>query len=125
MSRGPSNFMHLNFTAWGYWHIARAITEPGWPTANTLARARDGVGRSGLPGHRILAPEMGADVRRVQRGVMALSDKLRAAVELKYCTQGKHDDAEFARSLGLTPRGFRKRVDMAKAQVERAQFGRD
>ena len=121
--------IHLVCCSWGVKYAKRLSGELGWDGENLLSRAAHGGG-GGIPGHRILCGQMMPDEERVERGFNKLSERLRAAMLVKYVmpnmasrSDGREwRNGDMAKVLDIPLNTFLDHIARAKRSIKKSEF---
>lgn len=119
---------------WGYWN-GRLLAADGYPPEEVVSRLK--AGYSGRPGHRVLIPDMPADVWPINAVIAGLPDVLREVLIARYCLPPKHvydrngklytvtryEIEELAEVIGISTSEYRRRLTEAKRRYQRHVFG--
>jgi hypothetical protein len=114
-----------------HWTLCRLIAyqfsakDFGWSDTSILYRvSTEGhVGRSGRPGHKILAPDMPRDLRKAQLAFNGLNQEEQKVITVKYMPydiDGRRAlDIQRARFVGLAPNDFKNKYHNAVRKMKK------
>ena len=114
---------------WGYW-CGKQLAADDYPPEEVVSRLK--AGYSGHRGHKILIPDMPADVWRINAVIAKMPSILREVLIARYCLPPKHEyregklynvtryeTDEIAAILGISASLYRRRLTQAKRVYQR------
>ena len=118
---------------WGYW-CGKQLAANGYPPEEGVSRPK--AGDSDHPRHKILIPDMPADVWQINAVIAKMPGILREVLIARYCLPPKHEyregklynvtryeTDEIAAILGISASLYRRRLTQAKRVYQRHVYG--